>query len=168
MRSRKSGRQNSMAGEVAGKPEQRSSMDAIEIAKASASAMWADDKASRGLGMSLDDVGPGRAVVSMTVTPTMVNGLDVCHGGFIFTLADSACAFASNSYNQRMLLQSSQILLLAPARLGMRLVAEASERFRSERSGLYDVTVRTETGEVLAEFRGHVRSVIGKLFSDGT
>ena len=137
--------------------------DPQSIARASADAMWADDNASRGLGMRLETVGPGRAVISMEITAAMVNGLDVCHGGFVFTLADSACAFASNSYNQRMLLAQSQITLIAPARRGMRLVADASERHRAERSGIYDVTVRSETGETIAEFRGHVRSIPGKL-----
>jgi acyl-CoA thioesterase len=113
--------------------------------------------------MRLERVGPGTARLAMEVTAAMVNGLGICHGGFIFTLADSACAFASNSYNQRMVLQSSQITLLAPARLGMRLVAEASERFRAERSAIYDVAVRSEAGEAIAEFRGHVRGVPGTL-----
>ena len=139
------------------------SPDAVAIARASAEAMWAEDNASRGLGMRLERVGPGSAVLSMEVTAAMVNGLGVCHGGFIFTLADSACAFASNSYNQRMILQSSQITLIAPARLGMRLVAEGVERHRIERSGIYDVTVRSGAGEAIAEFRGQVRSIPGKL-----
>ena len=139
------------------------SPDAVAIARASADAMWAEDNASGGLGMRLDRVGPGSAVLSMEITAAMVNGLGVCHGGFIFTLADSACAFASNSYNQRMILQSSQITLIAPARLGMRLVAEGVERHRIERSGIYDVTVRSGAGEAIAEFRGQVRSIPGKL-----
>lgn len=142
------------------------STDPESIARASAAAMWAEDNASRGLGMRLDRVAPGAAVLSMEVTAAMVNGLGICHGGFIFTLADSACAFASNSYNQRMVLQSSQITLLAPARLGMRLVAEGTERHRAERSAIYDVTVRTDAGEVIAEFRGHVRSIPGKLMAE--
>jgi acyl-CoA thioesterase len=137
-----------------------------DIAVASAAAMWLEDHASRGLGMRLDRVGPGSAVLSMDVTAAMVNGLGICHGGFIFTLADSACAFASNSYNQRMVLQSGQITLLAPARLGMRLVAEGTERHRADRSAIYDVTVRDEDGGVIAEFRGHVRSISGKLVAD--
>jgi acyl-CoA thioesterase len=143
-----------------------SDADPVAIARASAEAMWAEDNASRGLGMRLERVGPGSAVLSMEVTAAMVNGLGICHGGFIFTLADSACAFASNSYNQRMVLQSSQITLLAPARLGMRLVAEGLERHRAERSAIYDVAVRSETGEAIAEFRGHVRSIPGKLVAD--
>jgi acyl-CoA thioesterase len=136
------------------------------IAAASAAAMWLEDHASRGLGMRLDRIGCGSAVLSMEVTAAMVNGLGICHGGFIFTLADSACAFASNSYNQRMVLQSGQIMLLAPARLGMRLVAEGTERHRADRSAIYDVTVKSDTGEVIAEFRGHVRSISGKLVAD--
>jgi acyl-CoA thioesterase len=136
------------------------------IAAASAAAMWLEDHASRGLGMRLDRIGCGSAVLSMEVTAAMVNGLGICHGGFIFTLADSACAFASNSYNQRMVLQSGQIMLLAPARLGMRLVAEGTERHRADRSAIYDVTVKSDTGEVIAEFRGHVRSIPGKLVAD--
>lgn len=137
--------------------------DPQALAKAAADAMWAEDNASRGLGMRLERVSPGGAVLSMEITAAMVNGLGICHGGFIFTLADSACAFASNSYNQRMVLQSSQITLLAPARLGMRLTAEATERHRAERSAIYDVAVRSEMGDAIAEFRGHVRSIPGTL-----
>jgi len=102
----------------------------------------------------------------MDVSEAMVNGLGICHGGFIFTLADSACAFASNSYGRRMVLQSGQITLLSPAQLGMRLVAEGVERHRAERSAIYDVTVRNEGGEPIAEFRGHVRSVPGTVVGD--
>ena len=137
------------------------------IARASAEAMWADDNASRGLGMRLDYVGPGSATLSMEITAAMVNGLGICHGGFVFTLADSACAFASNSYNQRMVLQSGQIVLLAPARIGMRLLAEASERQRAERSAIYDVRIADEAGLTVAEFRGHVRSIPGTLVPEG-
>ncbi len=138
-------------------------LDPSEIARRSAAAMWADDKASPSLGMEIVSVGPGSAVIAMTVGATMVNGLGICHGGFIFTLADSACAFASNSYNQRAVLQSGQIALLAPATIGMRLIARANERHRAERSGIYDVTVGTATGEAIAEFRGHIRVVPGTL-----
>lgn len=140
--------------------------DPHAIAKAAAEAMWAEDSASRGLGMRLERVHPGSALLSMEITASMVNGLGICHGGFIFTLADSACAFASNSYNQRMVLAQSQITLLAPARLGMRLTAEATERHRGERSAIYDVSVRGKTGEVIAEFRGHVRSIPGNLVAN--
>lgn len=137
--------------------------DANEIARRSAAAMWADDKASPSLGMEIVSVGPGSAVIAMSVGETMVNGLGICHGGFIFTLADSACAFASNSYNQRAVLQSGQILLLSPAKCGVRLIARANERHRADRNGVYDVTVSAETGEAIAEFRGHIRIVPGTL-----
>lgn len=137
--------------------------DAQAVAEASARAMWACDRASPGLGMRLEHVSPGAATVSMVVGEQMVNGLGICHGGFIFTLADSACAFASNSYNQRMVLQSGQITLIAPAAIGVRLVARATQRHRTERSGIYDVAVTSETGESIAEFRGQVRSIPGIL-----
>jgi acyl-CoA thioesterase len=137
-----------------------------EIARRSADAMWSEDNASRGLGMSLEAVGPGTATLSMTVRPDMVNGHGLCHGGFIFTLADSAFAFACNSRNQRQVAQHCQVSFLAPGRLGMRLTAQASERQRGERSGIYDITVRDEAGTVIAEFRGHSRSIPG-TFVDG-
>jgi phenylacetic acid degradation protein PaaD len=139
-------------------------MSPDDIARKTAAAMWACDKASSALGMEIVSVAAGRATLAMTVGSTMVNGLDVCHGGLIFTLADSACAFASNSYNQRAVLQSGQITLFAPAKAGTRLIAEANERHRAERSAIYDVTVRTETGEVIAEFRGFTRTIPGTLF----
>jgi phenylacetic acid degradation protein PaaD len=126
--------------------------------------MWADDRASPALGMTLDAVDVGMATLSMTVRADMVNGLDICHGGLIFTLADSAMAFASNSYNQRAVAQGAEVYFLAPARLGMRLLAEARERHRAERTGIYDVTVRdAATGTVIAEFRGMTRTIAGKL-----
>lgn len=140
--------------------------DADEVARASAAAMWAEDTASQSLGMEIEFVGAGRARLSMTIRENMANGLGICHGGFIFTLADSACAFASNSYNQRALLQSGQITLFAPAKVGMRLIAEAGERQRVDRSALYDVTVRSDAGQVIAEFRGYTRTVPGQLVPD--
>jgi acyl-CoA thioesterase len=138
--------------------------DAAEIARRSAQAMWADDKASQGLGMEVLQVAPGRARLAMTLTERMVNGHGFGHGGFIFTLADSALAFACNSYGFRSVAQHCSITFLSPARLGMRLVAEATERHRAERSGIYDVTVRDETGTVIAEFRGHSRTLPDRLF----
>jgi acyl-CoA thioesterase len=97
----------------------------------------------------------------------MVNGHGLCHGGFIFLLADSAMAFASSTRNERTVAQHCQISYIAPGRLGMRLVAEARERHKGERSGIYDVTVKAETGETIAEFRGHTRTIQGKLVPEG-
>ena len=127
--------------------------------------MLAEDQASRALGMKIEKMEPGLAVLSMRVVPSMVNGHGLCHGGYIFMLADSAMAFASSSRGQRTLAQSCQISYVAPGRLGMHLAAEARERHRGERSGIYDVTVRSEAGETIAEFRGQTRSIPGTLIS---
>ena len=137
-----------------------------EIARLSAEAMWADDNASRALGMELVATGPGSATMAMTIQPHMTNGHGMCHGGFIFLLADSAFAFACNSHGQRSVAQQCQVTFLAPGKLGSRLTAAAHERHRAERSGITDVTVRDETGAVIAEFRGHSRSIPGSLLKD--
>lgn len=137
--------------------------DAAEVARLSADAMWASDQASQGMGMQLLEIGPGLARIGMTVTDRMVNGHGICHGGFIFTLADSAFAFACNSHGQPAVAQHCAITYIAPGRLGMRLVAEARERQRGERSGICDVTVRDDAGAVIAEFRGNSRNLPGSL-----
>ena len=138
-----------------------------EIAKEAAAAMWADDRACRDLAMRLDHVAAGVAVLSMPVTETMANGHGLCHGGYVFTLADSAFAYACNSRGQRHVAQACQISYVSPGRLGMRLSADARERQRGERSGIYDVTVRDETGAVIAEFRGTSRAIAGSLLGKG-
>ncbi|WP_202614819.1 hydroxyphenylacetyl-CoA thioesterase PaaI [Elioraea sp. Yellowstone] len=132
-------------------------------AAAVAAAMWAEDHASRGLGMSLDHVAEGRAVLSMAVTEAMVNGHGICHGGFIFALADSAFAFACNWTDERTVAAHCAITYVRPARLGMRLIAEAVETVRFGRSGVTDVTVRDQTGAVIALFRGHSRTIGGRI-----
>jgi len=138
-------------------------MDAGQIARACAEAMWAEDSASKGLGMQLISVEPGRAVLAMTITGTMVNGHNIAHGGFIFTLADSAFAFACNTYNQRAVAQQCAITFIAPGKLGDHLIARGVERSRSGRSGIYDITVTRDDGTVIAEFRGHSRTIEGTL-----
>jgi acyl-CoA thioesterase len=138
-------------------------MDTAALARACAQVMWAEDVASRSLGMRLISVEPGRAVLAMTVSETMVNGHGLCHGGFIFMLADSAFATACNSYNRRAVGQHCAITFLSPARSGDRLVARAIERSRAGRSGLYDVTVTGQEGPVIAEFRGHSRVIEGEI-----
>jgi len=137
--------------------------DTAEIARLSADAMWADDHASKGMGMVILEIGPGYARLGMTVTKVMLNGHGSCHGGYIFSLADSAFAFACNSHGQPAVAQHCTIAYVTPGRLGMRLVADAKERQRGERSGIYDITVRDETGTVIAEFRGHSRTLPGSL-----
>ncbi|NWG25214.1 MAG: hydroxyphenylacetyl-CoA thioesterase PaaI [Pseudorhodoplanes sp.] len=125
--------------------------------------MWAEDRASRGLGMQLVSVAPGRAELAMTVTEAMVNGHNICHGGFIFTLADSSFAFACNTYNQRTVAQHCAVTFLRPGKLGDRLTARAAERQRQGRSGIYDITVTRDDGTVIAEFRGHSRTIEGEI-----
>jgi acyl-CoA thioesterase len=137
-----------------------------ELARACADAMWADDHASRGLGISLDHVAPNRSRLSMTVTQAMANGHGMCHGGFLFALADSAFAFACNTDNQRRVAAHCSVTYLAPARLGQVLVATAELRAEAGRSGLYDVRVATEAGELIAEFRGLCRSLGQNFFPD--
>jgi acyl-CoA thioesterase len=129
-------------------------MSAERLARAAADAMWAQDKASRALGMAITEIAPGAATLTMPVSETMVNGHGLCHGGYIFTLADSAFAFACNSHNQRAVAQHCAITFLAPGRLGDLLTARCRELSRAERSGVYDVTVTRQGGEVIAEFRG--------------
>ena len=132
-------------------------------AKACADALWATDNASRALGMQLISVSPGHAELSMTVRSDMTNGHGTCHGGFIFTLADSAFAFACNTYDERTVAQHAQITFVAPAKAGDRLIARADERSRTGRSGIYDITVTLENGQQIAEFRGHSRTVGGSI-----
>ena len=131
-----------------------------DLARACAEAMWNEDDASKGLGMEIVEIKPGLAVMAMTVQPHMVNGQRIAHGGFIFTLADSAFAFACNSHNDRVVAAQGQITFLKPGKLGDRLVAKASEVFRGGRSGIYDVRV-TAGDTVIAEFRGHSRVIPG-------
>jgi len=135
---------------------------ALALARRCAAAMWAEDEASRRLGMRLLDVGPGRSTVMMTVRQDMVNGHGSCHGGFLATLADSAFAFACNTYDDITVASGFDITFVTPARLGDELVAYAVERARFGRSGLYDVTVTCQRGRVttvIAEFRGRSRSL---------
>jgi acyl-CoA thioesterase len=131
-----------------------------DLARACADAMWKDDDASRGLGMKIVEVRAGQATLTMTIEPHMVNGQRIAHGGFIFTLADSAFAFACNSHNERVVAAQGDITFLRPGKLGDVLVAKAREISRSGRSGIYDVQV-TAGDVVIAEFRGHSRSVGG-------
>ncbi|QLH16547.1 acyl-CoA thioesterase [Paracoccus pantotrophus] len=136
-------------------------MTAQELAEASAHAMWNDDSASQRLGMSLDHIAPGEATLSMTITEAMSNGHGNCHGGYIFTLADSAFAFACNSYNQLVVAQHCSISYLLPVRIGDRLTAQAREVSRRGRSGIYDIRITNQDGAHVAEFRGHSRTVKG-------
>lgn len=129
-------------------------MNENEIAKQCYEAMWSNDLASRELGMTVNVVRPGSAEASFEIRPNMVNGHDLCHGGFIFTLADSAFAFACNTYNRVTVAAGASIEFVAPAHLGDKLTASANEVSRGGRTGIYDVTVTNQGGEVVAIFRG--------------
>lgn len=131
----------------------------IELARRCAAAMWADDQASQRLGMQLIEVDPGRSQLTMTVRADMVNGHGMCHGGYLAALADSAFAFACNTYNEVTVAAGFEISFVVPAQLNDELVAVATERVRYGRSGLYDVTVSRQDGAVIAEFRGRSRSL---------
>ena len=131
-----------------------------DLARACAEAMWKEDDASKGLGMEIVEVRPGHATLAMTVKPHMVNGQRIAHGGFIFTLADSAFAFACNTHNERVVAAEGNITFIKPGRLGDKLIATAREISRSGRSGIYDVRV-TAGDTVIAEFRGHSRTIGG-------
>jgi acyl-CoA thioesterase len=134
-----------------------------QTAQRCADLMWSGDSASQSLGMELVEVGPGRATIRMTVRDNMVNGHGIGHGGLTFTLADSAFAFACNSYNRRTVAQSCEITFHAATRLGDVLVAEAVERSREGRDGTYDVTVR-KADTVVAEFVGRSKEIRGSFF----
>jgi len=128
--------------------------DARRRARVAADALYAGDTASQALGIELLDAAPGCVQVAMTVRADMVNGHGICHGGVLFTLADSAFAFACNSHGQPMVAAGASIEFLAPAPRGARLTATATETSRTSRGGIYDVVIAKETGEPLAYFRG--------------
>jgi phenylacetic acid degradation protein PaaD len=140
-------------------------VDPQRLAEQSARAMWVDDAASQAMGMAIDEVRPGYARLSMAVRSDMVNGHGICHGGFVFALADSAFAFACNSYNRSTVAQACDIVYVSAARLNDELVAEAVERTRYGRNGVYDVTVRHAgaDGDFVALFRGRSREIGGTL-----
>jgi acyl-CoA thioesterase len=135
----------------------------VDLARRCAGVMVAADRVAAHLGIAIGDVGPGRATARMTVTETMINFHDLCHGGYIVLLADTAFAVACNTYDRRTVAAGADVSFLAPARLGDALVAVAVERVRRGRSGLYDVSVTRGDGEVIAEFRGRSATVAGTL-----
>ena len=124
--------------------------------------MFANDRASRALGMQVIEVGPGRATLTMSVRTDMVNGHNICHGGLIATLADSAFAFACNSYNELTVASGFSIDFVAPGRLGDVLSAHCIEISKSGRTGVYDTSVTNQRGERIAVFRGRSHTLKGK------
>lgn len=136
-------------------------MNKQALAERTAQVIQREDQASRWLGMKVLEVRPGYARLSMRVTPHMVNGQKICHGGLIFSLADSSFGFACNSHNQRAVAASCSIEFLVPAQLGDELAAEAQEVIRSGRSAVYDVRVTNQQDQLVALFRGKSATVKG-------
>jgi acyl-CoA thioesterase len=128
--------------------------DATLRARALVQSLYLADFASQWLGIEIIDVAPGRVKIAMIVRPDMVNGHGMCHGGIVFALADSAFAFACNSYGDPMVAAGASIEFLAPTPRGERVIATAAEVSRGARHGIYDVAVSAATGAVLAQFRG--------------
>jgi acyl-CoA thioesterase len=124
--------------------------------------MLANDRATRWLGMAVAEIAPGRAVLTMTIRDEMLNGHDICHGGLITTLADSAFAFACNAYNELTVASGFTVDLLAPGRLGDVLTATCTEVSKAGRTGVYDCEVRNQRGERIAIFRGRSYTARGR------
>jgi acyl-CoA thioesterase len=123
--------------------------------------LYLADRASQALGIEFIQVALGRVQIAMTIRPDMVNGHGMCHGGVVFTFADSAFAFACNSYGEPMVAAGASIEFLAPTPLGERVTASAVEVYRRGRHGIYDVTVTNSKQEVLAQFRGRCSRLRG-------
>jgi acyl-CoA thioesterase len=136
-----------------------------ELALAASKAMWNRDNATHALGMELVSVAPGLAVLRMKVRSDMVNGHHICHGGLIFTLADSAFAYACNSYNLNTVASGCSIDFLAPGREGDVLEASAVERSSAGRTGVYDVEVKVVGGSTVALFRGRSYRIKGEVIA---
>ena len=142
-----------------------SPQQAQDLAEATAAAMWARDQAAQALAMRIIDIRPGYARLAMPVRADMVNGHHICHGGMIFTLADTAFAYCCNSYNRNTVASSCNIDFLTPAREGDTLEAEAIEQSQAGRTGVYDVTVRGQHGKTIALFRGKSYRIQGEVIA---
>jgi acyl-CoA thioesterase len=140
--------------------------DARTLAERVAESMYARDTATQRLGIRIAHVGPGYAELTMAVRADMLNGHDICHGGFIFTLADSAFAYACNSYNLSTVASGCAIEFTASARAGDVLTARAHERQLAGRTGVYDVEVANQRGETIALFRGKSYRIKGHLLEE--
>jgi acyl-CoA thioesterase len=142
-------------------------MKADRTARRVAEVLWEREGPARALGIELRAIAAGRAEIAMTVTQEMLNGHDTAHGGIVFTLADTAFAYACNSANARTVAQSATIAFLSPAKLGETLIACAERIAEQGRSGSYAVTVRGEDGRVVATFQGLSRTVGGPIVQEG-
>jgi acyl-CoA thioesterase len=136
------------------------------LAERVAARMFDSDRASQSLGMRIESIAPGRAELAMSVRDDMVNGHAICHGGYIFLLADSTFAFACNSYNRNTVAQGCSIDFLAPAHLGDALRARGVERSRTGRTGVYDIEVLNQHGKTVALFRGKSYRIDGQIIDE--
>jgi acyl-CoA thioesterase len=141
--------------------------DAQSIAEACRDAMWRDDRASKWMGLEVTAIGPGSATLTMTVREHMLNGHDICHGGLVTTLADSAFAFACNAYNEVTVAAGFDVNLLRASSLGDVLTATARELHKTGRTGVYDISVTNQRGEVVAAFRGRSVTMKGRPLVEG-
>jgi acyl-CoA thioesterase len=146
--------------------DDRKDGDPLRTAERAVEALWRGDAASQGLGMRVESRSPGCATVSMRVRPDMLNGHGICHGGFVFALADSAFAFACNSHGANTVAAGAAIEFLKPARAGDVLRASAAERWRAGRAGIYEIEVRNQQDELVALFRGRSHQLAGRLIDD--
>ena len=151
---------------AANPPAPTTRFTADQLAERVATTMFANDRASQALGMRVATVSPGRAELTMTVRDDMLNGHAICHGGFIFALADSTFAFACNSYNRNTVAQGCSIEYLAPAHAGDVLHAIGVERSRGGRTGVYDIEVRNQNGRTVALFRGKSYRIDGHVVDE--
>jgi acyl-CoA thioesterase len=140
----------------------REDLDPQRIAEAVRDTMFANDRASQGLGLRIDAIGPGTATLSMTVREDMLNGYGTCQGGLLATLADSCFAFACNAYDEVTVAAGFDVQIVAPGRLGDVLTATATEVSKAGRLGVYDVDVRNQHGERVVAFRGRSYTMKGK------
>ena len=140
--------------------------DAQALAERVATGMFESDRASRALGMRIERVSPGAAAMTMIVRDDMLNGHAICHGGYIFLLADSTFAFACNSYNRNTVAQGCAIEYLAPAHAGDELTATGVERSSTGRTGVYDIEVRNQHGRTIALFRGKSYRIDGQVVDE--
>ena len=149
---------------MAGQPVEQT-QDPQALAEAVAQAMWSRDHAAQALGIRIESVGPGQSSLLMDVRQDMLNGHGMCHGGMIFSLADTAFAYACNAYNQTTVASACAIDYLAPARKGETLRAIASERSLARRTGVYDILVQDTTGRQIALFRGKSYRIAGEVIA---
>lgn len=146
--------------------EQNMTVDAANIAEQVGKAMYAKDQVGRRLGMRIEHIRPGYARISMDISAEMINGHDICHGGYIFSLVDTACAYACNSHNQNTISQAVNIVFMSPATLDDTLVAEAIENAHSGRTGTYEIKVTNHKTRVIAVAQAQCRTVRGRMVEE--